>query len=66
MRERNETIHHLESMHQQESAYYQGEIQRLPAELEGLRMNDIRPSKRGSLDVSDDDDDGDGNDRADS
>ena len=62
VRDRDETIHHLELVNQYESAYYQGEIQRLRVELEGLRIRGARPSRRGPLDV-DDDDEGGGKDR---
>ena len=55
--ERFDTIHHQESVRQQEGTYYKGEIQRLQAELEGLRVHDVGPNKKGTLDADDDDDD---------
>ena len=55
MREQDETIRHQELVHQQEGAYYQGEIQRLRAKLEGLRVHDVGPSRRVPLDDGDGD-----------
>ena len=63
VREQDETIHHMESVHQQKGAYYQDEIQRLRAELEGLRVHDAGPGIRGPPDC-DNGDEGDNEDRA--
>ena len=57
MPERDETIHHLELVSQQKSAYYQSEIERLRAELEGLRVRDAGPSRREPSGVDENDDD---------
>ena len=51
---------------QQKETFYQGEIQRLRAQLKGLRMCDARPSRTGSLGVGDDGNDDDGKDGAES